>query len=276
MINGVPHARAGEAGAIPFRLGPAPMSVYTSWDARPGDPGWESVVTVAGSSFCDLGFRDGAGEISTDHHRARPVYRNPRFVREQGARWRATAVSLDSDDVLVLLERGADGRLSCRELMKTDGLQEAVILRSGEGFVLFHTRYFGGSVPPDEAGRIPHRTLWVHESVHPSTPLCIPMEDSLAPAAPAFRPFGDVLVFQMDAAPLGDGRMALFVTTVDGFRIAIGRVRSGSFEGWVDEKLLPGSELTSPTLMADGSTLHLAAIASRGGVRSILRAQLRV
>lgn len=43
------------------------------------------------------------------------------------------------------------------------------------------------------------------------------MNDALSPTAPAFRPFGDVLVCQMDAAPLADERMALFAATVGAF-----------------------------------------------------------
>lgn len=264
MIDGVPHAR--ESGGAPFRLGPRPQSVHAEWDVRGGD----TVVSLAGSSICNLFFQDGIGEISTSEQDGRPVYQNPRFVRDAAARWRATAISNESPDVVVLLERGAEGRLAVRKLLdapKNGDFREAVLLRSGAGFVLIHTSYFQGSVRPDATGALPYRTLWVYETVRQATVVAVPLQGSLEPAGPASRPFGDALVYQLDAAPLGDGRAAVFATTSEGYRVAMG---DRTAEGTV------GADLTSPTILACGGSIHLAAIATRGSTRAIVRASLKV
>lgn len=264
MIEGVPHAR--ESGGAPFRLGPRPQSVYADWDVR----GEETVVSLAGSSICNLFFQDGIGEISTSEQEHRPLFQNPRFVRDPGARWRATAISNESPDVVVLLERNAAGRLAVRKLLdapKNGDFREAVLLRSGAGFQLIHTSYFQGSVQPDASGALPYRTLWVYETVRQATVVAVPLQGSLEPAGLPSRPFGGALVYQMDAAPVGDGRAAIFATTSEGYRLAMGdRVDEGTV----------GADLTSPTVLACGGSLHMAAIASRGSTRTIVRAEMAI
>lgn len=263
MIDGVPHAC--EPGGTPFRLGPAPMSVYASWDARHLDGAWETIVTVAGSSLCDLAFRDRRGELSTRDLGVRPVYQNPRFVRDATRPWQATAIR---DDRLVLLERDPADRLAVRLLLEPPpkgDFQDAVITRDGSHVLLTHLSYFQGSVRPDREGGMPHRTLWRYETAKLSTVVGVALDASWSPISTPVRPFGDALVFQMDAAPVGDGRVAVFATTQDGWRLAIGSS--------VSEGTVPGAELVSPTILAGGGVLHLAAIASRPEGRVIVRAQ---
>jgi hypothetical protein len=245
MIERVPHAV--EPGGTPFPLGPAPWSVHVDWDVRPRDGGWDTVVTQPGSSICRLHFRDRHGELSTSEETRRDVYQRPRFVR--GSDRQATAIS---DDQVVLLERDPSGRLAVSKLIdapRNGDLQEAVLA----GSRLFHTSYFQGSIPLDATNNIPHRTLWMYETV----------KLGFAVEAPDGRPFGNAPVYQIDAH--GD---VLFATTPEGYRVAIG--------GQTREGTVGSAELVSPTILVIGRTLHVAAIARRRGDRTIVRAEMRI
>ena len=259
--GGSPHPFATLGG----RLG------VPAWDVSADAEGsWVVVSTNPGSAISGLRFQraQDTTEVPVSAHSPGGVFLRPRFVR--GDRGLALPISaLESqasgNDVVLFLREEGQGWGAPRRLWTADQgiVQQAVLVRHGDGYLLFAKTYVPGTVPVDAAGRLPERVDASGESTLPGIVSCIPLGPDFAPAGPELFPLGPRQVYEIDADAAGP-RAILFATTGEGLLLAVGAPEAGAWRtDHVAETVRP-EILTTPRLAVAEGRLYMAVIASPG------------
>jgi hypothetical protein len=261
--------------AVPDGKAPRAFSVLQGrlgtpgWDVGPDSDGsWAVVSTDPGSASCGLRFKraEEAAEIEVSRYHQLGAFKDPRFIRGfQGAATPITAVeSGETTDAVVLFLRAGDGSYgAARALWSPPAgmVQQAVVVRHGNGFLMFVRTYIPGTVPVDAEGRLPERMDARGESTLPGVVSCVPLAADFSVSGREVFPLGDRQLFELDA-DAADGRVVLFAATATGALLTTGAPETA---GWRTEELSEAfltEPLSTPRLAVAQGRVHMAVIAS--------------
>jgi len=231
------------------------------WDAFAAARESLSVVgTVSGSAVLALSlWNTGAEEpIPVNRLDGFGVFRAPRFVKGEAGAVSSLAY-VDGESVLVLFPVGPDGQYGKFRrvaLPGTDFLEEALLVHSGEGYLLFTKDTIPGSGAAGRKNGAGFQT-------NPGILHLVTLDREFHPIGPAVAPLGGQEIFEFDANVFRGG-VAVFATTPKGYILAAGALTQGVFapKSWAEQ---PHPRLlASPALLPEESKLSLAAIEDPG------------
>jgi hypothetical protein len=231
------------------------------WDAVAGEGGSFSVVTTqAGSAISALSIKNTRGGASTKVNRRDGfgVFGSPHFVK--GDPGPISSVSLvEGRTEMVLFPREADGGFGKYRKLETavDGVvQDARLVRSGKDYLLFaKVMSIGSSASARREGS--------GKVIYPGVLHYVPLEGNFHSTNQPSLPLEGQLIIDFDVCAWGDG-IAVFAATPKGYVLATGKLINGVFAtgSWADQP--HARPLGSPSILAAGSKLHLAALEAVG------------
>lgn len=232
-----------------------------SWDAAAAAAGSFSVVTTeAGSAISALSIRNTRAEESSkvNRHDGFGVFGAPHFVKGDPGPISSVALA-DGKTRIVLFPLEADGGYGKFRNLETkiEGVvQDARLVRSGKDFLLFAKVMAVGasmSARREASGKV----------IYPGVLQYVPLGGDFHATHQPSLPLGGQLIIDFDVCAWGDG-IAVFAATPKGYVLATGKLIDGVFAAgsWAEQPH-PGP-LGSPSILAAGSRLHLAALESIG------------
>lgn len=247
---------------------PAPIIGFrhqAAWSVAPAGSGALQVAATDNSSAgSGLTWQGPAGRRAViNSHERFGVFDAPAFVRPARATPGAVAAVglVDGDMRPVLFQPDSDDSFAAvRPLpLPRPGVTLAVkLLRVGQGFVQATLLF-----QPGTESR-PRTDNPADGLVQGGLLECLRLTPDLRPSGGSWRPFGDETVWEFDAEA-ADDRAVLVASVADGLALAVGVTPGGA------PLMLRASSavaLLSPAVVAEGSVLHVAALAQRGTRRA--------
>jgi hypothetical protein len=250
-----PLSQPGAKPILTWQL--QPRMGMAQWDAlSAGQNAIAAISTDPGSRRCPLsyGVSDRQGEIQLTQKYPMGVFQKPRFVKGR-AGTEAAVASVRSDArpaSVVVFSAALPAEGAVAEIPIASGiLERALIVRSTTGYLLFY-KILGPSV----ATRI---VKSLNGGIRPGPLFCLRLDAHFHPLGhPARLEPSDVFEFDADA---GHGRVILFATTAEGFRIGIGiESDGGSLPTWSWRDAGREEQLESPAVLLQANRIYLAAI----------------
>jgi hypothetical protein len=245
-----------------------PVSAFrhkVSWSVAPAGSGSLQVAATDNSSAgSGLTWEGPAGRRSVINlHERFGVFDAPAFVRPARATPEGVAaVGLVDGDLRPVLFQPEQGNsfAPARPLPRPrPGVTLAVkLLRIGPGFVQATLIFEPGSEPRSPTDN-PTDALLQGGLLE-----CQLLTTDLRPAGRPWRPFADETVWEFEAMAVGD-RPVMLASVANGLALAVGPATGGApfaLRGPFSVQLL------SPALAAEGTVLHIAALAARGTPRA--------
>jgi hypothetical protein len=259
------HLSAAHLNSSPLQIEPlgslSRLPEQPAWDAAAAEGGAFSVVTTqSGSAICALSIRNTRrGESSKVNRRdGLGVFGSPHFVKGDSGPISSVA-QVDGETEIVLFPLEADGGYGKYRKLETriDGVvEDARLVRSGKDVLLFAKVMAIGS-------SMSARREASGEVIYPGVLHYVSLDGNLHSADLPSLPLGRQLILDFDVCAWGDG-IAVFAATPKGYLLATGKLIDGVFASgsWMDQPY--PSPLGSPTILAAGSKLYLAALESIG------------
>jgi hypothetical protein len=274
--NGVVLLYSTQSGPIgsdlsAVRLGVSPVRSESlgSLNALPEKPAWDAaaeggsfsvVTTEAGSAISALSIRNTRGEESSKVNRRDGfgVFGAPHFVKGDPGPISSVALT-GGKTLMVFFPLEADGGYGKYRTLgtKIEGVvQDARLVRSGKDLLLFaKVMSIGSSMSArrEASGKV----------IYPGVLNYVSLDGNLHSANLPSLPLGGQLIIDFDVCAWGDG-IAVFAVTPKGYVLATGKLINGVFASgsWTEQP--HASPLSSPSILAAGSKLHLAAVESIG------------
>jgi hypothetical protein len=242
MLRATPGRAEAPLVEVPQLLPPPP-----AWDlAHLPSGGYELVYEVAGGALNALVLRStlpSGDEQRVSGQHPLESFAQPRFVREAPP---PAPVLAEHDDDLVVFTRPAAGQPFPKYRRITAG-SGAVALTTAGGYLLFYKVL----VPGPERG----------EDLSPGVLHVLPLSADFAPLGEPARPFGERVVYELDAAT-GDGRACVLATTQAGAALLCGAPDGRELA--LLREISRDRPLSSPALVRDGAGLAMAFIEDAG------------
>ncbi len=231
-----------------------------AWDAMAEGGAFSVVITEAGSAVSGLAIRNtGSGTLGKVNRRdGFGVFGAPHFVKGDPGPISSVAL-LDGKTPVVVFPREADGGFGKYRQVEAavEGVaQDARLIRSGKGYSLFVKVMSIGAAAAA-------RRLASGKVIYAGVLVYVPLDEGFRATELPSRPLGGQLIIDFDVCAFHDG-VAVFAATPKGYVLAAGKLSNGVYATgtWVEE--LHKRPLSSPSVLATGGQLHLAAIESMG------------
>lgn len=232
-----------------------------AWDAAAAKAGSFSVVTTeAGSAISALSIRNTREEESSrvNRHDGFGVFGAPHFVKGDTGPISSVALAGGKTQMVLfpLEPDGGYGKFRILETKIEGVVQDARLVRSGKDFMLFaKVMSIGSSMSArrEASGKV----------IYPGVLHYVSLDGTFHSANLPSLPLGGQLIIDFDVCAWGDG-IAVFAATPKGYVLATGKLINGVFAtgSWAEQP--HSSSLGSPSIVAAGSKLYLAAIESAG------------
>ena len=268
------------AAALGFEQQRRPLPVtlkarlgVAQWDAvQSTEKLWSVVATAPGSAISPLWTADSkqTGEALLTGSYPRGIFADPRVVKRfAGPRPPMTAIaqSTEAQEAVLFLPdaAGAYGKYQTLPCPQEQRLQQALLVRQGERYILFCKNRVPMSPWDKDAGSREERKDSSGESASLGVLSHVWLDANFHALGKPVKLAGAAPVFEFDADVRGD-EFIVFATTQWGFLLASEKL--GQEPQWAETKW--EAPLSSPALAVAGAAPHVAVMQSAGPSQSIL------